>query len=108
MDAGVAINPHTPVAVLEDILPDLDLVLNMTVNPGFGAQKFIEHSYIKIRQLREMIDNSSSKALIQVDGGVGTDNLIDLRDAGVDCFVVGNTIFASDNPLEMANRLKNL
>ena len=108
MDAGVAINPHTPVAVLEDILPDLDLVLNMTVNPGFGAQKFIEHSYVKIRRLREMIDKSGSKALIQVDGGVGTGNLSDLRDAGVDCFVVGNTIFASDNPLEMANRLKSL
>jgi len=108
MDAGVAINPHTPVAVLEDILPDLDLVLNMTVNPGFGAQKFIEHSYVKIRRLREMIDKSGSKALIQVDGGVGTGNLGDLRDAGVNCFVVGNTIFASDNPLEMVNRLKNL
>jgi ribulose-phosphate 3-epimerase len=108
MDAGVAINPHTPVSVLEDILPDLDLVLNMTVNPGYGGQEFIEHSYVKIRKLREMIDKSGSKALIQVDGGIGPDNLASLRDAGVDCFVVGNTIFSADDPLEMISRLKNI
>ncbi|MCK4748424.1 MAG: ribulose-phosphate 3-epimerase [Bacteroidales bacterium] len=108
MDAGVAINPHTPVSVLEDILPDLDLVLNMTVNPGFGAQKFIEHSYKKIRQLKELILHTGSKARIQIDGGVGTDNLVSLREAGVDVFVVGNTIFSAKDPLEMANRLKRL
>lgn len=108
MDAGVAINPHTPVSVLEDILPDLDLVLNMTVNPGYGAQEFIEHSYEKIRKLRTMIDSSGSKAIIQIDGGVGPDNIASLRDAGVDCFVVGNTVFAADDPAGMISRLKNI
>lgn len=108
MDAGVAINPHTPVSVLEDILPDLDLVLNMTVNPGFGAQEFIEHSYKKIRQLREMIDKTGSQALIQIDGGVGLSNIGKLRDAGVDCFVVGNTVFAADDPAATISRLKNI
>jgi ribulose-phosphate 3-epimerase len=108
MDAGVAINPHTPVSVLEDILPDLDLVLNMTVNPGYGAQEFIEHSYEKIRKLRKMIDSSGSKAIIQIDGGVGPDNIASLRDAGVDCFVVGNTVFAADDPAGMISKLKNI
>lgn len=108
MDAGVAINPHTPVSVLEDILPDLDLVLIMTVNPGFGAQEFIENSYKKIRQLREMIDKSGSQALIQIDGGVNENNIIPLKEAGVNVFVVGNTIFANDDPLAMTNRLKQL
>ncbi len=108
MDAGVAINPHTPVSLLEEILPDLDLVLNMTVNPGYGAQEFIEHSWEKIRKLRSMIDNSGSKALIQVDGGIGLDNIGGLRDAGVDCFVVGNTVFSADDPPGMISRLKNI
>ena len=108
MDAGVAINPHTPVSVLEDILPDLDLVLIMTVNPGFGAQEFIENSYKKIRQLREMIDKSGSRTLIQIDGGVNENNIIPLKKAGVDVFVVGNTIFANNDPLAMTNRLKQL
>ncbi len=108
MDAGVAINPHTPVSVLEDILPDLDLVLIMTVNPGFGAQEFIENSYKKIRQLREMIDKSGSRALIQIDGGVNENNIAALKKAGVDVFVVGNTIFANNDPLAMTNRLKQL
>lgn len=108
MDAGVAINPHTPVSVLEDILPDLELVLNMTVNPGYGAQEFIEHSYVKIRKLREMIGRSGSNALIQIDGGVGLNNIASLRDAGVDCFVVGNTVFAADDPAGMISQLKNI
>ena len=108
MDAGVAINPHTPVSVLEDILPDLDLVLNMTVNPGYGAQKFIGNSFKKIRQLRKMIDDSGSSALIQIDGGVGLDNIGELRDAGVDCFVVGNTIFSAADPAATISKLKNI
>lgn len=108
MDAGVAINPHTPVSLLEEILPDLDLVLNMTVNPGYGAQEFIEHSWEKIRKLRSMIDSSGSKALIQVDGGIGLDNIGGLRDAGVDCFVVGNTVFSADDPPGMISKLKNI
>ena len=97
MKAGVAINPHTPVQMLENVLPDLDMVLNMTVNPGYGAQSFIEYSYKKIRKLREMIDKSGSRALIQIDGGVGLGNLASLKEAGVDVFVVGNTVFSSDN-----------
>ncbi len=108
MDAGVAINPHTPISVLVDILPDLDLVLNMTVNPGYGAQEFIEHSYRKIRQLRELIDRTGSKALIQIDGGVGLDNIASLRDAGVDCFVVGNTVFSAKDPAAMIRKLKKI
>jgi len=106
MKAGVAINPHTSVRLLENVLPDLDLVLNMTVNPGYGAQSFIEYSYQKIRQLREMIDQSGSKALIQIDGGVGLGNLGRLKEAGVDVFVVGNTVFASDDPVKTILQLK--
>jgi ribulose-phosphate 3-epimerase len=106
MKAGVAINPHTSVRLLENVLPNLDLVLNMTVNPGYGAQSFIEYSYQKIRQLREMIDRSGSKALIQIDGGVGLSNLASLKEAGVDVFVVGNTVFSSDDPVKTIRQLK--
>jgi ribulose-phosphate 3-epimerase len=108
MDAGVAISPDTPVSVLEEILPDIDLVLNMTVHPGYGAQKFIEKSWDKIRELRKMIDDAGSSTLIQVDGGIGLGNIGALRDAGVDCFVVGNTIFASDDPPGIIKQLKNV
>ena len=108
MDAGVALNPHTPVSVLEDILPELDLVLIMTVNPGFGAQVFIDNSFKKIRQMREIIDKTGSSALIQIDGGVGLSNLAGLRDAGVDCFVVGNSIFAAENPTATISKLKKI
>jgi ribulose-phosphate 3-epimerase len=106
MDAGVAINPHTRVDLLEPILPDVDLVLNMTVNPGFGAQEFIGSSYDKIRELRKLIKQTGSKALVQIDGGVDLGNIASLRDAGVDVFVVGNTVFASENPAETIRRLK--
>lgn len=108
MKAGVAINPHTSVQLLENILPDLDLVLNMTVNPGYGAQSLIEYSYRKIRQLRELIEKTGSHALIQIDGGVGLGNLASLKEAGVDVFVVGNTVFASDNPLQTIRQLKEI
>jgi ribulose-phosphate 3-epimerase len=108
MKAGVAINPHTSVRLLENVLPNLDLVLNMTVNPGYGAQSFIEYSYRKIRQLREMRDQSDSKALIQIDGGVGLGNLASLKEAGVDVFVVGNTVFASDDPVKTIKQLKEI
>jgi ribulose-phosphate 3-epimerase len=108
MKAGVAINPHTSVRLLENILPDLDLVLNMTVNPGYGAQSLIEYSYRKIRQLRELIEKTGSKALIQIDGGVGLGNLAHLKEAGVDVFVVGNTVFASDDPLKTIRQLKEI
>jgi ribulose-phosphate 3-epimerase len=108
MKVGVAINPHTSVRLLENVLPNLDLVLNMTVNPGYGAQSFIEYSYRKIRQLREMRDQSDSKALIQIDGGVGLGNLASLKEAGVDVFVVGNTVFASDDPVKTIKQLKEI
>lgn len=106
MDAGVAINPHTPVHTLETILPEVDLVLNMTVNPGFGAQSFIEFSFEKIRALKKLIRETGSKALIQIDGGVDLKNINSLVDAGVDVFVVGNTVFASDNPSKVIHDLK--
>ena len=108
MKAGVAINPHTSVRLLENILPNLDLVLNMTVNPGYGAQSFIDYSYQKIRQLREMITASGSHALIQIDGGVGLGNLASLKEAGVDVFVVGNTVFSSDDPVKTISQLKEI
>ncbi len=108
MKAGVAINPHTSVQLLENILPDLDLVLNMTVNPGYGAQSLIEYSYRKIRQLRELIAKTGSNALIQIDGGVGLANLAGLKEVGVDVFVVGNTVFASDDPVQTIRQLKEI
>jgi ribulose-phosphate 3-epimerase len=108
MDAGVAINPHTPVHVLETILPDLDMILNMTVNPGYGAQTFIDFSYKKIKDLKELINKTDSKALIQVDGGVDLTNIRSLVEAGVNVFVIGNTIFSAEDPSKMIHDLKYL
>ena len=105
--AGVVLNPHTPVAVLEDILGDLDLVLLMSVNPGFGGQKFIERTYEKIRKLRTMIDMQGLSTLIEVDGGVNTENASLLFGAGADVLVAGNAVFKSDNPEEIIHLLKN-
>jgi ribulose-phosphate 3-epimerase len=106
MDAGVAINPHTPVHVLENILPELDMVLNMTVNPGFGAQSFIDFSFKKIKELKKLIKETGSKALIQVDGGVDLTNIQSLVEAGVDVFVVGNTVFSAEDPANVIHGLK--
>ena len=105
--AGVVLNPHTPVAVLEDILCDLDLVLLMSVNPGFGGQKFIARTYEKIRKLRTMIDMQGLSTLIEVDGGVNTENASLLFGAGADVLVAGNAVFKSDNPEETIHLLKN-
>ena len=104
--AGVVLNPHTPVAVLEDILGDLDLVLLMSVNPGFGGQKFIERTYDKIRKLRSMIVEQNATALIEVDGGVNTQNAKALFEAGADVLVAGNAVFKSENPTETISQLK--
>ena len=93
---------------IRDSLEELDLVLIMSVNPGYGGQEFITNSYKKISQLRKMIDNSKSKALIQVDGGVTTENAKKLYDAGVDVFVAGSSIFKSENPKETIKILKNI
>lgn len=108
MKAGVTLNPSTPVCMLEDVIRDVDMVLLMTVNPGFGGQKFIEHSIEKVRQLREMIERTDSKALIEVDGGVNKDTAVRLAQAGTDVLVAGSYVFGADNPHERINYLKNL
>ena len=108
MKAGVALNPHTPITFLEDILMDVDLVLIMSVNPGFGGQKFIQHTYHKIKQLREMITRQGAVAKIEVDGGVTLDNAKNLIEAGADVLVAGNTVFSSVNPKETIRELKNI
>jgi ribulose-phosphate 3-epimerase len=108
MKAGVVLNPHTPVAVLEDILEEVGMVLIMSVNPGFGAQSFIVNSYAKIRRLKEMIMARHADVLIEVDGGVDLSNAAKLVEAGVDVLVAGNTVFASENPMETIQLLKHL
>lgn len=106
MKAGVSLNPHTPVSVLEDIIQDIDLVLIMSVNPGFGGQKFIPQALDKIRKVKKMIQDSGSRALIEVDGGVTLDNAADLVAAGVDVMVAGNTVFSSPDPMDTIKKLK--
>ncbi|WGQ11259.1 ribulose-phosphate 3-epimerase [Pedobacter gandavensis] len=106
--AGVAINPHTPVALLKDILADLDLVLVMSVNPGFGGQKFIPNTLHKLRELKAMALQLNPDLIIEVDGGVGIHNLEDLIEAGATAFVAGNAIFGASNPMEMIADMKNL
>ncbi|MFH1004840.1 MAG: ribulose-phosphate 3-epimerase [Bacteroidota bacterium] len=106
MKAGVAINPHTPVNVLQDIISEIDLVCIMSVNPGFGGQKFIESTYQKIKYSRQLIKAKKSKAKIEVDGGVNLKNAPLLMKNGADILVAGNTVFASDNPAETIALLK--
>ncbi|ATP56715.1 ribulose-phosphate 3-epimerase [Pedobacter ginsengisoli] len=106
--AGVAINPHTPVALLKDILVDLDLVLVMSVNPGFGGQKFIPNTLNKLRELKAMSSAINPDLLIEVDGGVGIQNLADLIQAGAEVFVAGNAIFGAPSPSVMISELKQL
>lgn len=108
MKAGVSLNPHTPVNLLNDIIHDIDMVLIMSVNPGFGGQKFIEHSYTKINKLKELITKAGSNTLIEVDGGVTLQNHKLLVEAGVDVLVAGNTVFASENPTETIEKLKQV
>lgn len=108
MKAGVALNPHTPVAVLEDVIEDLDLVLIMSVNPGFGGQKFIPHATKKVSQLKQLIVNSGSSALIEVDGGVNLETGKMLLEAGADALVAGSFVFGSSNPTQTIQDLKNL
>jgi ribulose-phosphate 3-epimerase len=106
MKAGVAINPHTPVSVLEDIIQDIDLLLIMSVNPGFGGQSFIENTYKKVVQAKELINSFNSRALIEVDGGVTTKNAKKLIEAGADALVAGSFVFNSDNPKEAISSIK--
>ncbi len=108
MKAGVAINPHTPVMLLKNILPYIDMVLIMTVNPGFGGQSFIMESYSKIAELRKMIDEGGHKVLIEVDGGVDLNNAGKLIETGVDVIVAGNAVFSSKDPIETIKKLKHL
>jgi ribulose-phosphate 3-epimerase len=107
MKAGVAINPHTPVYALENILPEVDLVLVMSVNPGFGGQKFIESSFEKISRLRKLIEVKGSGALVEVDGGVSGENAAKLVECGANVLVAGNSVFSSKDPVQMIRDLKN-
>ena len=106
MKAGVALNPHTPVECLQDIIRDVDMVLIMSVNPGFGGQKFISQSLAKIARLKEMIVDAQTQTLIEVDGGVDSSNATDLVLAGADVLVSGSFVFKSDNPQETIKNLK--
>ncbi|HMW66839.1 MAG TPA: ribulose-phosphate 3-epimerase [Chitinophagaceae bacterium] len=108
MKAGVAINPHTPVSELRDILGDIDLVCMMSVNPGFGGQKFIDHTLTKIKQLRSMIDERNLNVLIEIDGGVTLENAPSIVAAGADVLVAGNTVFKSAHPKDTISKLKNI
>ena len=105
MKAGVTLNPATPVSVLQDIIQDVDLVLLMSVNPGFGGQKFIPHTYKKVQQLRKLIDNTGSHALIEVDGGVDLTNYQELRRLGADVLVAGSAVFGAEDPADVCARM---
>ncbi len=105
--AGVALNPHTPVSVLKDVLADLDLVLIMSVNPGFGGQQFIPQSLNKIAELKHLTLQLNPNLIIEVDGGVSISNIKSLVKAGADAFVAGNAVFAASDPLGMIMELKN-
>ena len=108
MLAGVALNPHTPVAGLEDVINDVDMVLIMSVNPGFGGQRFIERSLHRVAELKAMIKRNKSECLIEVDGGVDLSNAQALVDVGADVLVAGSAIFSKENPKEIISQLKNV
>jgi ribulose-phosphate 3-epimerase len=108
IQAGVALNPATPVSQIEEIAAELDLVLIMCVNPGFGGQKFIENTYAKVRKLKALIKEKGAPTLIEIDGGVNEKNTPLLMDAGADVLVAGNFVFSSSDPIETIKRLKSL
>lgn len=108
MQAGVAINPHTPVNVLSEVITDIDVVCMMSVNPGFGGQKFIPNTHRKIKQLKQLIIESDSKALIEIDGGVTLDNAAEIIQSGADVLVAGNTVFSASSPIDTIERLKRI
>ncbi|MCD8412299.1 ribulose-phosphate 3-epimerase [Tenacibaculum finnmarkense] len=108
MKAGVALNPHTPISVLEDVIQDLDMVCIMSVNPGFGGQSFIENTYKKVSQLKHLIEFSNSECKIEIDGGVTDKNANQLIEAGADVLVAGSYVFKSEKPTETIENLKNL
>lgn len=108
MKAGVAINPHTPVNVLEAIIQDIDLVCMMSVNPGYGGQKFIPHTMVKLRQLKKLIGESGANTLIEIDGGVGVGNASELAKAGADVLVAGSSVFRAEDPVAAIAQLNAL
>lgn len=108
MKAGVALNPHTPVDLLKDIITDIDIVIIMSVNPGFGGQSFIENTYKKIRSLKELIIIHNASTLIEIDGGVTDQNAAKLIDSGADVLVAGSFVFKAQNPVETISQLKKL
>tara|TARA_B100000902_G_scaffold338003_1_gene339287 strand:+ start:10 stop:660 length:651 start_codon:yes stop_codon:yes gene_type:complete len=108
MKAGVAINPHTPVSVLNEILNEIDLVCLMSVNPGFGGQKFINNTLHKIKELKELREENKNSFLIEIDGGINIENAKNIIDSGADVLVAGSTIFKSKNPTETIKKLKNI
>lgn len=108
MKAGVAINPHTNVALLEDVINDIDLVCIMSVNPGFGGQSFIENTYKKVKQLKEIIVKNNASTLIEIDGGVTSKNAKQLAEAGADVLVAGSFVFNAENPIETIADLKKI
>ena len=108
MQAGVALNPHTPVSVLKDVIKDIDLVCLMSVNPGFGGQSFIENTYNKVVELKKIISDAGAQTKIEIDGGVSTANAKKLIDAGADVLVAGSFVFNSENPIQTIQELKTI
>jgi ribulose-phosphate 3-epimerase len=108
MKAGVALNPHTSVSLLEDVIKDIDMVCIMSVNPGFGGQSFIENTYKKVRQLKEIITRNNASTIIEIDGGVTSKNAVQLVEAGADVLVAGNFVFKAENPIETIAELKKI
>ena len=108
MKAGVALNPHTNISLLEDVINDIDIVCIMSVNPGFGGQSFIENTYKKVQQLKEMIARNNASTLIEIDGGVTSKNAIQLVKAGADVLVAGSFVFKADNPTQTISNLKKM
>jgi len=108
MKAGVALNPHTPITVLESIITELDLVCLMSVNPGFGGQKFIETTFEKTNQLRQLVAQKNAQVLIEIDGGVTSNNALELKNAGADVLVAGSFVFGAADPTNTIKDLKTL
>ena len=108
MKAGVAINPHTPISAIEEIIADVDLVCLMSVNPGFGGQKFIEATLPKIKQLKKIITEKGSSAIIEIDGGVTLENAASIIHAGADVLVAGNTVFGAADPIDTIKQLRSI
>ena len=107
MKAGVALNPHTPVSAVEEVIQDIDLLLIMSVNPGFGGQKFIENTYAKIEKAKNLIIQKNASTLIEIDGGVNVENASQLIACGADALVAGSAVFANENPTQVISDLKN-